>query len=168
MKRISGELLKIAVIYGRRKRNVSGREEYGKEIPEQLDFLRWYAKKMNFLVVKEFVDNNSLNYTDRPNFKIMVNFLESHKDTTIVLAENANLLFLEEEEHEKLYGMGLELHFPGDDYVVGKKFFNKNKKWQGHEIHFALACNHDIALRIDNDNYVTIGSKEEKPAGTKS
>lgn len=109
---------KKAIIYAR----VSSKEQEkeGFSIPAQLKFLREYAKRNNFTVVKEFAEAETAKQKGRPVFTEMLTYLSNNIDVKDVLVEKTDRLYRNFKDYVILEDYDLSTHLVKEGEILNK------------------------------------------------
>ena len=99
-------------------------EEQGHSLPAQIRRLQDYAKKKGFEVAETFSFSESAGDKIRKKFEEVMNYLRTHKDTTILLCENVDRATRNFKDAVDLDEMrrkeNLEIHFVQDGFFINK------------------------------------------------
>lgn len=130
------------VIYARVSSKEQEREGYS--IPAQLKFLNEYAVKNNFIVAKEFVDNETAKKAGRTNFNEMIKFLRKNKRIKTILVEKTDRLYRNFKDYVLLDEFeGIEIHLVKENTILSDN--SKSHEKFIHGIKVLMAKNY-----IDN------------------
>ena len=145
--------MKKVVLYARVSSNEQ--EKHGFSIPAQLKFLREYAQKHNFVIVKEFSESETAKQVGRTEFNNMVKFVKSSKDVKTILVEKTDRLYRNFKDYVKLEDEDLEIHLVKENEVIGKNAPSHTKLTHGFKL--LIAKNY-----IDNLREETMKGIKEK------
>lgn len=99
-------------------------EEQGHSLPAQIRRLQEYAKKKGFEIAETFSFSESAGDKIRKKFEEVMNYLRTHKDTTILLCENVDRATRNFKDAVDLDEMrrkeNLEIHFVQDGFFINK------------------------------------------------
>jgi site-specific DNA recombinase len=134
-------------------------EREGFSIPAQLKFLREYARRNGFRVVREFVDVETAKTPGRKQFGEMVRFLEANPNSRVVLVEKTDRLYRNFRDCVTLEDLGVEIHLPKEGQVIGRD--SKSQAKLMHGIQLVIARNYIENLREE----VRKGMREKAEQG---
>ncbi len=149
--------MKFAVIYARVSSKDQEREGYS--IPAQLKFLRDYAQKNDFQIVREFVDVETAKMAGRKKFGEMVHFLEKTPNCRVVIVEKTDRLYRNLRDCLTLEELDIEIHLPKEGQIISKAAQSQAKLIHG--IHVVMARNYIENLREE----VKKGMREKSEQG---
>jgi DNA invertase Pin-like site-specific DNA recombinase len=147
------------VIYAR----VSSKEqqEEGYSIEAQLRLLRDYAVTQGFIIVKEFIDNESASKSGRTEFNAMLAYLRMHPACRIVLVEKTDRLYRNLKDYATLdvKDWGLTIHLVKEAEILSPD--SKSSQQFVHGIKVLMARNYSLNLGEET----TKGMTEKARAG---
>lgn len=117
-----------AVVYAR----VSSKEQEteGFSIPAQLKFLQEYASKNGYVIVKKFTDAQTAKKSGRKQFNLMLNFMEEHSITHL-LVEKTDRLLRNMSDYvliKRLFSSSdVSVHLAKENAVLGKNAHSNEK-----------------------------------------
>jgi site-specific DNA recombinase len=124
--------LRAAVLYAR----VSSKEQEqeGYSIPAQLRLLREYAEQQGFANAQEFVDVETAKTTGRPGFAAMLAYLKKNPSCRILVVEKTDRLYRNLKDWVTIDDLGLEVHFPKENIVIGPDSRSSEKFLHGIKV----------------------------------
>ena len=145
--------MKKVVLYARVSSNEQ--EKHGFSIPAQIKFLREYAQKHDFVIVKEFSESETAKQAGRTEFNNMVKFVKTSKDVKTILVEKTDRLYRNFKDYVKLEDEDLEIHLVKENEIIGKNAPSHTKLTHGFKL--LIAKNY-----IDNLREETMKGMREK------
>jgi site-specific DNA recombinase len=124
--------MKTAVVYARVSSKDQERE--GFSIPAQLKFLRQYAEKNDFQIVREFVDVETAKTTGRKKFGEMLIFFAKNTDCRVLIVEKTDRLYRNFRDCVTLEDMDIEIHLPKEGQVISKDAKSQAKLVHGIQV----------------------------------
>jgi DNA invertase Pin-like site-specific DNA recombinase len=149
--------MREAVIYARVSSKDQEREGYS--IPAQRKTLTEYAPKLDFQIVREFVDVETAKCAGREQFGAMVAFLRNNPTCRTVIVEKTDRLYRNFRDYLTLEDLGVEIHLAKEGQII-----NKDSKSQAkfmHGIQVLMARNYIDNLREE----VSKGMREKAEQG---
>ena len=121
-----------AAVYAR----VSSKEQEkeGFSIPAQLKLLRDYALAESIRVVEEYVDVETAKQAGRSSFGEMVDFLNKHPESRIILVEKTDRLYRNLKDWVTLDELDLEIHFVKENVVLSSESRSSEKFMHGIKV----------------------------------
>ena len=142
----NGLLSSRAVLYVRVSSKEQEREGYS--IPAQCKLLRFYARRHDYQVVREFIDVETAKQSGRTRFTEMVRFLEEHPQVRIVLCEKTDWLYRNFKDYVTIDELDLTLIFVKEGSVLNKD--SQEKAEEGELPAYApLGYLHDKTIELD-------------------
>ena len=149
--------MKEAVIYARVSSKDQEREGYS--IPAQRKTLMEYAPRLDFQIVREFVDVETAKCAGREQFGEMIAFLRNNLNCRTVIVEKTDRLYRNFRDYLTLEDLGVEIHLAKENQII-----NKDSKSQAkfmHGIQVLMARNYIDNLREE----VCKGMREKAEQG---
>lgn len=121
-----------AVLYAR----VSSKEQdkEGFSIPAQLKLLRDYALNRSLSIVEEYVDVETAKQAGRTSFGEMVDFLDKHRESRIILVEKTDRLYRNLKDWVTLDELDLEIHLIKEGVVLSGDSRSSEKFMHGIKV----------------------------------
>ena len=124
--------LRTCVLYAR----VSSKEQEqeGYSIQAQLRLLREYAAQENIQVLQEFVDVETAKTPGRLAFAAMLTFLKKQPSCRTLIVEKTDRLYRNLKDWVTIDDLGLEVHFPKENIVIGPDSRSSEKFLHGIKV----------------------------------
>ena len=121
-----------AVLYAR----VSSKKQHkeGFSVPAQLKLLRDYALHESIRIVEEYVDVETAKQAGRTSFGEMVDFLNKHPESRIILVEKTDRLYRNLKDWVTLDELALEIHFVKEGVVLSRDSRSSEKFMHGIKV----------------------------------